>query len=59
MRLVKTKEENIEENYLELHYDKLDEETNAVLDRLRDTLRYIEGTVDEKKVTVAVTDIFG
>jgi len=58
MRLVKTKEENIEENYLELHYDKIDEETNAVLDRLRDTLRYIEGTVDEKKVTVAVTDIF-
>ncbi|SEQ89704.1 LytTr DNA-binding domain-containing protein [Lachnospiraceae bacterium NE2001] len=58
MRLVKTKEENIEENYLELHYDKIDEETNAVLDRLRDTLRYIEGTVDDKKVTVAVTDIF-
>ena len=25
MRLVKTKEENIEENYLELHYDKIDE----------------------------------
>ena len=58
MKLVKTREENLKENYLELHYDKLDEETNAVLDRLRDTLRYIEGTVDEKKVTVAVTDIF-
>ena len=58
MRLIKTKEENVEENYLELHYDKLDEETVAVLDRLRDTLRYIEGNVDDKKVTVAVTDIF-
>ena len=58
MRLIKTKEENIEENYLELHYDKIDEETNAVLDRLRDTLRYIEGTFEEKKVTIALTDIF-
>lgn len=58
MRLIKTKEENIEENYLELHYDKIDEETNAILDRLRDTLRYIEGTFEEKKVTIALTDIF-
>ena len=58
MRLIKTKEESIEENYLELHYDKIDEETNAVLDRLRDTLRYIEGTFEEKKVTIALTDIF-
>ena len=58
MRLIKTKEENIEENYLELHYDKIDEETNAVLDRLRDTLRYIEGVSEDKRVSVAVTDIF-
>ena len=58
MRLIKTKEENIEENYLELHYDKIDEETNAVLDRLSDTLRYIEGVSEDKRVSVAVTDIF-
>ncbi len=58
MRLIKTKEENLEENYLELHYNKIDDETNAVLDRLRDTLRYIEGMCDEKKVTIALTDIF-
>ena len=58
MRLIKTKEENIEENYLELHYDRIDEETNAVLDRLRDTLRYIEGSFEDKRVTIAVTDIF-
>ena len=58
MRLIKTKEENIEENYLELHYDKIDEETNAVLDRLRDTLRYIEGVSEDKRVSVAVTDIY-
>ena len=56
--LIKTKEENLEENYLELHYNKIDDETNTVLDRLRDTLRYIEGMCDEKKVTIALTDIF-
>ena len=58
MKLIKTREENIEENYLELHYDKIDEETNAVLDRLRDTLRYIEGSTEQGKVTIALTDIF-
>ena len=58
MKLIKTKEENIEENYLELHYVRIDEETNAVLDRLRDTLRYIEGIFEDKRVTIAVTDIF-
>ena len=58
MKLIKTKEENLEENYLELHYDTIDEETSAVLDRLRDTLRYIEGTFEDKKVTVPLTDIF-
>ena len=58
MKLIKTKEENLEENYLELHYDKIDEETSAVLERLRDTLRYIEGTFEDKKVTIALTDIF-
>lgn len=58
MKLIKTKEENLEENYLELHYNRMDDETNAVLDRLRDTFRYIEGMCDEKKVTIALTDIF-
>ena len=58
MKLIKTREENIEENYLELHYDKIDEETNAVLERLRDTLRYIEGSTEQGKVTIALTDIF-
>ena len=58
MKFIKTREENIEENYLELHYDTIDEETKAVLDRLRDTLRYIEGTTEKGKVTIALTDIF-
>ena len=58
MKLIKTKEENLEENYLELHYDQIDEETNAVLDQLRNTLKYIKGTVDDRKVNIAVTDVF-
>lgn len=58
MKLVKTREENLEENYLELHYDTIDEETNTVLERLRDTLKYIEGTCEDRKVTVAVSDIY-
>ncbi len=58
MKLIKTKEDNLKENYLELHYDTIDEETNAVLERIRDTLQYIEGTCEEKKVTIALTDIF-
>ena len=58
MKLVKTREENLEENYLELHYDTIDEETNTVLERLRDTLKYIEGTCEDRKVTVTVSDIY-
>jgi DNA-binding LytR/AlgR family response regulator len=58
MKLIKTREEDLLENYLELHYDRIDEETEAVLDRLRDTLKYIEGTCEDKKVNIAVRDIF-
>ena len=58
MRFIKTKEDNLEENYLELHYDKMDDETNAVISRLTDTLRYIEGTYEDKKVSIALSDIF-
>jgi len=58
VKLIRTKEENLKENYLELHYDKMDDETSAVLDRLRDTLRYVEGTSGDKKVTIALTDIY-
>lgn len=58
MKLIRTKEENLKENYLELHYGRMDDETNAVLDRLKDTLRYVEGTSGDKKVTIALTDIY-
>ena len=58
MRLIRTKEENLEENYLELHYDEIDDETAAVLERLKPALKYIEGTVDGKRITVPLTDMY-
>ena len=58
MRLIKTREENLEENFLELHYDEIDEETAAVLERLRPSLKYIEGTVDGKRLTVPLADMY-
>ena len=58
MKLVKTKEGNLEENYLELHYDEIDDETAAVLERLKPALKYIEGTVEGKRITVPLTDMY-
>lgn len=58
MRFVKTKEENLEENYLELHYDEIDAETAAVLERLRPSLKYIEGIIDGKRLTVPLADMY-
>ena len=58
MKLIKTKHEHIDENYLELHYDRMDEETEAVLSRLRPALKYIEGTAEGRKLTLPLTDLF-
>ena len=58
MRFIKTKEENLEENYLELHYDEMDPETAAVLERLRPSLKYIEGSIDGKRLTVPLADMY-
>ena len=58
MRFIKTKEENLEENYLELHYDEIDPETAAVLERLRPSLNYIEGSIDGKRLTVPLADMY-
>ncbi len=58
MKLLRTREENLEENYLELHYDEIDDETAAVLERLRPALKYIEGTIDGKRLTVPLTDMY-
>ena len=58
MKLIKTREETLKENFLELHYNTIDTETAMVLERLKEPVRYIEGTSDERKVTIPVTDIF-
>lgn len=58
MKLLKTREEDLKENYLELHYDEIDSETAAVLERLRPTLKYIEGTVDGKRMAFPLSAIF-
>ncbi|MCQ2482816.1 MAG: hypothetical protein MJ153_04975, partial [Clostridia bacterium] len=58
MRFISIKENNIDENYLELHYNEIDAETKAVLERLGDTLRYVEGIIDDRKVSVPISDLF-
>ena len=58
MKLIKTRDESLRDNYLELHYNTIDAETERVLERLKEPVRYIEGTDGERKIAVAVTDIF-
>lgn len=57
MRFIKTKESGLAENYLELHYDKLDDETREYISRIDKTVAYIEGSCDEKKVNIPVSDV--
>ncbi|MCR5717153.1 MAG: LytTR family transcriptional regulator DNA-binding domain-containing protein [Lachnospiraceae bacterium] len=58
MKLIKTKDEQLKENYLELHYRSIDEETKAVLARLTSQLQYVDGVSEEKHEAVALTDVF-
>ena len=58
MKLIKTRDESLKENFLELHYNTIDAQTTAVLERLKSSFGYIEGTAGERKVTVALTDVF-
>lgn len=58
MRLIRTKEDDLEENYLELHYSRIDEETAAIIKQLKEGPRYIEGSCDGKKFTVALQDVY-
>ena len=44
MKLIKTKERGLTENYLELHYDEINDETKEVISRLDTTLSNVEGT---------------
>ena len=57
MKLIKTKERGLTENYLELHYDEINDETKELISRLDTTLSNVEGTYDEKHVSVPVTEV--
>lgn len=57
MKLIKTKEDGLKENYLELHYNKLDEETRTVVSRIDAAFSHIEGTCDNMRVIVPVSDV--
>ena len=57
MRFIKTKEKGLSENYLELHYDKLDDETKEYISRLDNTLSNIEGMLDDRRISLPVTDV--
>lgn len=57
MRFIKTKEKGLSENYLELHYDKLDDETKEYISRLDNTFSNIEGTLDDRRISLPVTDV--
>ena len=57
MKLIKIKERGLTENYLELHYDEINDETKEVISRLDTTLSNVEGTYDEKHVSVPVTEV--
>ncbi|WP_295067070.1 LytTR family DNA-binding domain-containing protein [Ruminococcus sp.] len=57
MKLIKTKERGLKENYLELHYDEINDETKELISRLDTTLSNVEGTCDEKHVSVPVTEV--
>ena len=57
MKLIKTKERGLTENYLELHYDEINDETKELISRLDTTLSNVEGTYDDKHVSVPVTEV--
>lgn len=57
MKLIKTKERGLTENYLELHYDEINAETKELISRLDTTLSNVEGTFYEKHVSVPVTEV--
>ena len=58
MRFIKTKEHELKENYIELHYDKIDDETKELISRLDTTLSNVEGNCEEKHVSVPVMEVF-
>ena len=57
MRFIKTREDGLKENYLELHYDGMDSETVELIARLDTTLANVEGICEERHVSVPVTEV--
>lgn len=57
MRFIKTKEQGLEDNYLELHYEKIDEETKEYITMIDKALAHIEGISEEVKIIVPVSDV--
>lgn len=58
MKLIKTKECGLKENYLELHYDNIDEETSAVITQIDLSFSHIGGICGGERVTVLAGDVF-
>ncbi|MBR1864303.1 MAG: LytTR family transcriptional regulator DNA-binding domain-containing protein [Ruminococcus sp.] len=57
MRFIKTKQKGLRENYLELHYEKLDDETAEIISRLDNTFSNIEGTADGRRIIIPAADV--
>ncbi len=57
MKFIKTKEAELKENYLELHYGEIDNETKEMISRLDTTLSSVEGTYEDRHVSVPVTEV--
>ncbi len=58
MKIVKTKEENLSENYIELHYSRIDQETEDILSRINSSMKYVEGKQGSQTLSVRASDIF-
>ena len=57
MIFIKTHEKELKENYLELHYGEIDNETKEMISRLDTTLSNVEGTYEDRHVSVPVTEV--
>ncbi len=58
MKIIKTQEKNLSENYIELHYSRIDQETEDILSRINPSMEYVEGRQDSQTLSVRVSDIF-
>lgn len=57
MKLIRTRENGLTENYLELHYDHIDDKTQDVIARIDSSLSHIEGTCDDMHISMPAADL--